>query len=68
MHVERKWQATASFAPGPDLVHAFTGAKEYALGALASGIPTLVTVRDWMPTVLWLMEGRWLAVIGRDAR
>ena len=34
-----------------DLVHAHW-CGEYALGALASGMPTLVTVHDWMPTVL----------------
>jgi len=43
----------------PALVHAHW-CYEYALGGLASGIPTLVTVHDWMPTILRLMETRYL--------
>ncbi len=35
----------------PDVVHAHW-TYEYALGALATDLPTLVTVRDWGPTVL----------------
>ena len=35
----------------PDLVNAHW-AYEYALGALASGYPTLVTVHDWAPAIL----------------
>ena len=37
----------------PDIVHAHW-TYEFALGALASGIPTLITVRDWAPTILRL--------------
>lgn len=39
----------------PDLVHAHW-CYEYALGALASGRPTLVTVRDWIPAILRHMD------------
>lgn len=35
----------------PDIVHA-QWTYEYALGAMASKIPTVVTVRDWAPTIL----------------
>ncbi|MGA3286509.1 MAG: glycosyltransferase family 4 protein [Bacteroidota bacterium] len=35
----------------PDIVHAHW-TYEYALGALSTNIPTLITVRDWAPTVL----------------
>jgi len=38
-------------ADRPDIVHAHW-TYEFALGALASGIPTLITVRDWAPTIL----------------
>lgn len=37
----------------PDIVHAHW-TYEFALGALASGKPTLITVRDWAPTILRL--------------
>jgi glycosyltransferase involved in cell wall biosynthesis len=36
---------------GPDVVHAHW-TYQYALAALASGVPTLITVRDWAPTIL----------------
>ncbi|WP_169786856.1 glycosyltransferase family 4 protein [Nitriliruptor alkaliphilus] len=36
----------------PDAVSAHW-TYEYALGALDAGLPTLVTVRDWAPTILW---------------
>lgn len=36
---------------GADVVHAHWS-YEFALGALASGVPTVVTVRDWAPTIL----------------
>lgn len=42
----------------PDIVHAHW-CGEYALGALATGIPTLVTVHDWMPTILRMTEPRY---------
>lgn len=35
----------------PDVVHAHW-TYEFALGALATGLPTLVTVRDWAPAIL----------------
>lgn len=35
----------------PDVVHA-QWTYEYALGAIASEIPTVVTVRDWAPSIL----------------
>lgn len=38
-------------AARPDLVNAHW-AYEYALGAIASGCPTLVTVHDWAPAIL----------------
>ena len=42
----------------PDLVHAHW-CYEYAMGALATGLPTLVTVHDWAPTVVRLMDARY---------
>jgi hypothetical protein len=39
-----------------DVVHAHW-TYEFALAALASGQPTLVTARDWAPTIL-LMQRR----------
>ena len=50
---ERRYIRDALRAEAPDLAHAHW-TYEYALGALASGIPTLVTMRDWAPTVLRL--------------
>jgi glycosyltransferase involved in cell wall biosynthesis len=38
-------------ADRPDIVHAHW-TYEFALGALASGKPTLITVRDWAPAIL----------------
>ncbi len=35
---------------------------EFALGLLDSGIPHLITVRDWAPTVLWSMRDPYRAV------
>lgn len=37
----------------PDLVHAHW-TYEFALGALASKYPTLISVHDWAPTIFWL--------------
>jgi glycosyltransferase involved in cell wall biosynthesis len=37
----------------PDLVHAHW-TYEYALGALASKYPTLISVHDWAPAIFWL--------------
>jgi glycosyltransferase involved in cell wall biosynthesis len=45
----------------PDLAHAHW-TYEYALGSLASGVPTLVTVRDWAPTMLRLSPDPYRAV------
>ena len=53
MKLERE-QVAAGFAAGrPDIIHAHW-TYEYALGALATGIPTLVTVHDWAPAILRL--------------
>ena len=48
---ERRFIRAALVEEQPDLAHAHW-TYEYALGALSSGIPTLVTIRDWAPTVL----------------
>lgn len=58
MSVERNAVRDGVLRTRPDLVHAHW-CYEYALGALASGIPTLVTVRDWMPTLLRMIEARY---------
>lgn len=50
---ERAYLRDALLLETPDVVHAHW-TYEYAMGALASGLPTLVTVRDWAPTVLRL--------------
>ena len=68
---ERRFVKEALQGTAPDLVHAHWS-YEFALGALESGIPTLVTVRDWAPTIArlnpdpyrtvrLLMHGRTLA-------
>lgn len=59
MLVEREAVRDAVVRARPDLVHAYW-CGEYALGALASGLPTLVTVRDWMPAILRLTRARHL--------
>ncbi len=48
---ERAWVRDALESEDLDVVHAHWS-YEYALGALASGHPSLVTFRDWAPTVL----------------
>lgn len=58
MRVERHAVRDGILRTRPALVHAHW-CYEYALGALASGIPTLVTVHDWMPTILRLMNARY---------
>jgi len=50
---ERHYIRDALRKDSPDVVHAHW-TYEYALGALASARPTLVTVRDWAPTILRL--------------
>jgi glycosyltransferase involved in cell wall biosynthesis len=51
--VERKFLADAIRQEQPDIVHAHW-TYEFALAALASQVPTLVTVHDWAPTILKL--------------
>jgi len=58
MRVERHAVRDGVLRTRPELVHAHW-CCEYALGAFASGIPTLVTVHDWMPTILRLMKARY---------
>lgn len=48
---ERAYVAGAVDAEGPGVAHAHW-TYEFALGALASGLPTVVTVRDWGPAIL----------------
>jgi L-malate glycosyltransferase len=48
---ERSYLARAIAAEGPGVVHAHW-TYEFAMGALASGLPSLVTVRDWGPAIL----------------
>lgn len=50
---ERAFVARALAREAPALAHAHW-TYEYALGALASGVPTLTTVHDWAPAVLRL--------------
>ena len=49
--VEREYIQRAIEREKPDIVHAHW-TYEFALGALASSVPTLVTVRDWAPAYL----------------
>ena len=49
--LEREYIRRAIERERPNIVHAHW-TYEFALGALASGVPTLVTVRDWAPAVL----------------
>jgi glycosyltransferase involved in cell wall biosynthesis len=58
MRAERLAVRDGLLRANPDLVHAHW-CYEYALGALASGIPTLITVRDWMPTILRMTSARY---------
>lgn len=48
---ERTAIRRALIEEGPDLAHA-QWTYEYALGAIASDTPTVVTVRDWAPSIL----------------
>ncbi len=48
---ERNYIANAAIRERPDIIHAHW-TYEFAAGALDSGIPTLVTVRDWAPKIL----------------
>lgn len=49
--LERDFLRTSIQRDSPVLVHAHWS-YEFALAALESGIPTLVTVRDWAPNIL----------------
>jgi glycosyltransferase involved in cell wall biosynthesis len=51
MRAEREVLEQSIRAAKPDLVHA-QWSYEYALAALDSGCPTVITVRDWAPTIL----------------
>jgi glycosyltransferase involved in cell wall biosynthesis len=51
MRVERLAVRDGVRLAAPDIVHAHW-CGEYALGALAAGVPTLVTAHDWLPGVL----------------
>lgn len=51
MKVERTALYDFITAARPDVVHAHW-TYEYALAALRTGVPTLITVRDWAPTIL----------------
>ena len=53
MKLERKFIQDTIRHDNPDIVHAHW-TYEFALGALASGKPTLITVRDWAPTIFRL--------------
>lgn len=57
LRFERRGVAEGLIRAQPDLVHAHW-CCEYALGAIATGLPTLVTVHDWMPAVLRLTDLR----------
>lgn len=57
MSAERTTVCKALLHAHPDLVHAHW-CGEYALGALASGLPTLITVHDWLPAVLRFVPAR----------
>ena len=49
--MERAAVRRALIEEGPDVAHA-QWTYEYALGAIASDVPTVVTVRDWAPSIL----------------
>jgi glycosyltransferase involved in cell wall biosynthesis len=48
---ERKYVKKALIRESPDIVHAHW-TYEYALAALSTSIPTVVTIRDWAPAIL----------------
>jgi glycosyltransferase involved in cell wall biosynthesis len=52
--VERRYLEGALRRERPDLIHAHW-TYEYALAALRSGFPTVITVRDWAPAILRLI-------------
>ena len=51
---ERKYLEKVIKEDKPDIVHAHW-TYEFALGAINSGVPHIVSVRDWSPTILKLM-------------
>lgn len=54
--VERRLLERTLRRESPELIHAQWN-YEYALAALATGLPTLVTVHDWAPTILrWMPD------------
>ncbi len=53
MKVERQSIRDFIIVDKPDIVHAHW-TYEFAIGALSGGKPTLITVRDWAPTILRL--------------
>jgi L-malate glycosyltransferase len=66
--VERAAIRAALIDEGPDVVNA-QWTYEYALGAIASGIPTVVTVRDWAPLILrWHPHPYRLVRLGMNRR
>lgn len=58
MQMERGVVRAGLLRARPDIVHAHW-CGEYALGALATGVPTLVTIHDWMPAILRMTEPRY---------
>ncbi|MCX7047062.1 MAG: glycosyltransferase family 4 protein [Candidatus Sumerlaeota bacterium] len=54
--LERGYLRRAIERERPDIVHAHW-TYEYAVAALDSGIPTLVTPRDWAPYIFRVMKG-----------
>jgi len=64
---EREYIYQAIQREQPDVVHAHW-TYEYALGALASNTPTLITVRDWAPIILWYNRYNFHAFLFRAAR
>lgn len=59
--VERSFVAERLGAWAPDVVSAHW-TYEYALGALETDRPTLITVHDWAPTILWHARDAYRAV------
>ncbi len=51
--VERAYLAAELERDQPPLIHAHW-TYEFALASLSTGLPTLITVRDWAPTILML--------------
>lgn len=49
---ERAYISDALQREQPELIHA-QWTYEYALGALSTDLPTLISIRDWAPNVMW---------------